>query len=91
MSWVNRYIPNASCVRCDGGGTVVVQRSGEQQDGAGESGRSRDGEGRAEQREFTDVAEEVRAAPLHGQQRLQHLPIIQHCGGLKHNINMFIS
>ncbi len=50
--------------------TVVVQRSGEQQDGAGESGRSRDGEGRAEQREFTDVAEEVRAAPLHGEQRL---------------------
>lgn len=73
------------------GGTVVVQRSGEQQDGAGEPGRSRDGEGRAEQREFTDVAEEMRAAALHGQQRLQHLAIIQHGGSLKHNINMLIS
>lgn len=39
--------------------TVVVQYSGEQQDGAGEASRTRHHEGGEEQRKFTDVAEEM--------------------------------
>lgn len=47
--------------------TVVVQCSGEQQGGTGEVSRSRYREGGEEQRQLTDVAEEMSSAALHGQ------------------------
>lgn len=62
--------------------TVVMQRSGKQQHGAGQLGRRWCGERRVEQRQLADVAEQVGGAPLQGQQGQQHLAVVQQGGAL---------